>query len=293
MRILLILTTIFILSSCASRTKYRPYTPSSDGGYVDKVEKAGDVRISEFYGNSKTSLDDVIALSTFRAIEVCTKEEKKPIIISHNNLSEHRQIQRSSTSTYTPTESISGNINTNSYGSNDYADVNLQKEGGFGFSGTSSWTETIVIPSYQVKYFCGENYKTIGIQASPISKDVISKFTKDFEDAVIIKHISNNSPNQGILQKGDVIIQINNHRIEDLEDLALQINQSKVSKATSTILRKGEFKKVLLKIKSDKVKIEDFSKLLEVACARRETRSHKACEKLLGEAGYSITGTPY
>ena len=65
MRILLILTTIFILTSCASRTKYRPYTPSSDGGYVDKVEKAGDVRISEFYGNSKTSLDDVIALLLF------------------------------------------------------------------------------------------------------------------------------------------------------------------------------------------------------------------------------------
>lgn len=241
---------VVVLSGCGTvATSYAPL--SKRGGYAD--EEINDwLVVSRFYGNAFTSSGRAEMFSYLHAIEYC-KENSKPVVrvLNINDLSMSKDVVKSSSYTYKSPTKISGTATTsgttkyNSFSNALNSDYNTNLDatvsGGNQSTHSSSWVETWVYPHYETVFFCTDKVKNMGVNIQNIEAGAIQSTTQDFLGAVLINDIPLENRAYSALQLGDVILKIENIRVQNTYELSYLVTQlgMKSNNVNLTILRKG------------------------------------------------------
>nr|WP_283163291.1 SepM family pheromone-processing serine protease [Sporolactobacillus mangiferae] len=95
-----------------------------------------------------------------------------------------------------------------------------------------------------------KNYMNSAQQAAAyVAYKASGKHPKLMEEGVLIYGVMKNMPNSSLLQTGDLIIGVDNHKISDMEDLNRFVKNKKLGERFPlTIIRKNQIKKVTVQI---------------------------------------------
>lgn len=284
MRYLLILSVLFSFG-CASRTKYKPMDGS--GGYADKAMGKG-IYISRFAGNAYTNQQDAQTYTGFRAVEVCREKGYKVArILGFQNLSTSKTVQKTSNYNYKNPTYYSGTANTNTnyniYGntlnSRSNTNVNGQVYGGSSYGGSNTWNETYNFPTYDVMYSCENKIYLMGINLDPVKNENIKEFSKDTLDALAVSGFGDNSPNEEVLQLGDIILKVNGRRVVNVKQIGRQLKKAKNKNAVTTlIIREGKKKNVQLTAKDGtEFFLNQNNQVVQASCNVPEIKKRPIC----------------
>ena len=240
-----------LISSCATRTKYGPHL-NIEGGY-SSIEKGDGITMARFAGNGKTHPNDAFLFSMFRSIEICkSRGYKYSRILGVSNLSQSKTVTRSSNYKIQQPTSFNGSYKENttlsSNGPNNInastsGDLTGQFSGGSSFGGASSWQENLIIPTFDTYFTCENKIKIIGAAVEFLASSKVSKFSKDYLDAVLIRQISLQSPNKTVLKVGDIVLKVNGNRVQNPLEFSREIEKGE-TKTNLTILREGKRKEI-------------------------------------------------
>jgi hypothetical protein len=224
-----------LISSCAmnSRTLYGPTGES--GGYADS--KLNDhVSVARFSGNEFTHPQDAKVFSAFRAQEVCRKNAHQfARIFSQNNLSQTQTSRRTAKFshhaplTFNGTSTSNGSFNPIAFQTHPL--FNDPVTGANTSSTSPDWNETYVSPVFETYYQCSHSARGIGVQFKPLdaqSAQAAKDYTHDSLGALEITEIADNSPAKDKLKVGDIVIQVNDERVESNAQITAAIDSTEL-----------------------------------------------------------------
>lgn len=278
------LTLLFLLASCASRTKYAPHDTS--GGYSEQ-RLAPDLILARFVGNALTNSQDAQLLSVFRAVEICSKNLQYPRILAVQDLTKSQSVQRTSNYQYTTPTDFSGNVQSNTtynvFGNNLTANqtgqFSGQASGGQQFGGASSWVETYVFPTFDTYFSCTEKNPLIGIQMQNIAPNQLASLVKDLMGAAQVMEVVPQSPNFSIVKTGDIITHVEGHRIQSDGEFVLELLKRKnINSVKITLLRDGIKKEVKVQVVNDIQSLKkSTAEIVTAACTIPEVKTRPIC----------------
>lgn len=287
-----LVTSLLILASCANRPTRTMYIPNTgNGGYSDAT-KDNLIKLANFSGNAYTKSDDAAIFAQLRMFEVCDENNMLPRMVSMDNLSKSKNVLNTSSSTYVAPTYYSGNSNTNVNGSAyNYGNGNSSLNafdttsssgtayGGSRTSNSQTWEETLNFPDYVVKFICSDKVSILGVDIKEVSADDMKPYVKDLLGGMQITKVMPDSPNQEILQVGDIVTKMNGRRIANKEDSAVQShNFTHDDKVKLTLFREGKQMVVTAKQKDYTGFISDYrKKILSAACVVPEIASRPSC----------------
>lgn len=216
----IVILLLFTISCATHRTPYQPHDDYY-GGYSENL--SGELKFARFTGNAHTFASDAQLFSHFRAMEIC-RESEKPValVVEQLDLSQEKQVQRSSTS---------GSFIGKTY-----------------FGSSSSWVETYTFPTYDTYFVCTDKAYTTNVSFKVITKEDMKLLVKDLKGAVQVFSLNKESPNHGILMEGDIIIKMNGERVEYLGEIVWGLEKAKNKEAIPVVLfREGELLKINIK----------------------------------------------
>jgi hypothetical protein len=285
---LIILTLITSsISGCATnRTKYAPMTDT--GGYADK--KVDDnLFVSRFSGNAYTHRNDASLFSMLRAVEIC--QDNGYIfarIYGSKDNSTSRTVLRTANYSFQQPTYFNGSANT--YGNYNYlgggygqlnSNTNLYGTvtGGNTYGGSKTWEETYNYPTFDTLFSCTNQPFFAGVQLKNISADDMKPFVKDLMGAMQVEKVTRGSPNEGIIQTGDLITRVNGNRIKSLSEFVGSIDTAKnKNKITIVVIRDG--KQIILNAKATDgtltLKLQTVE-IVSAACNVPEIKKRPVC----------------
>lgn len=208
MRLLAFIMMSVVVASCStSPSKYAPFKDKQ--GYSDKFIDPN-LKMASFQGNSNTDKDRAELYAKFRAIEICTENNRKYTHIlrvrDKTFSKEISQVSTASPSYY--------------YGMSPYysrAGVGM----GVAYMPVSTMTsnETYTYPSFEVYFECVDKALDARISLQDLSYSQVSNFMKDVMGAPQVDDVLSDSPNTGLLKKGDIIVTANGERVGNTVDL--------------------------------------------------------------------------
>jgi hypothetical protein len=232
-----LLLIFFLIAGCA--TKPTPYQKESKKeGYRDSLQD--ELKIATFKANTVTKMEKAQSYAEFRAIENCRENENKHAnIIDISDKSVRKDVVRTSGSGWGP-----------SYGFGMYPYYSRYSSIGVGVNystmSSDSWNETLVYPIIQVYYTCSDQIVRPELRLKEISSEQMKLLVKDLRGALQIENIPENSPNEKLIEQGDLILKVNGKRIEKIYEL-IRYFKDKNSVVDLQILREGEKKNVKIK----------------------------------------------
>lgn len=198
---------VFFLFSCVSRSPTRYQIHGKMGGYSEELVE-DNLFVARFLGNAYTNPKNARFYSNCRATEVCNEKElfvRVFNVVDMTTTSQPVQVTRSmagSTPTYV-TGSATGN---RVYGT-------IYRGSQYGRSTTQ--TLTYRYPMFDTYFTCVDRALATGVDIESISKDDVSGYVKDLMGALHIRSVLSDSPNRQILQVGDIILRVNNIRVQN------------------------------------------------------------------------------
>lgn len=237
----LIYVIIFLfLTACATNlsTSYQ----NQDGRYGLKVKEVKDSYFSSiFQGNSHTKHKKAYAFSKLGAVDHCQRKGLLALLYKTYDASTKTSYTQVSSSNYT----IPG---FSKYKGKTYRNSSNDKT----YSNVYSYPVTKRYPKYYTLFRCIKTYA--GIEGAPsfeiLSKELVSPITKDFKGGLLVKEIEEGTA----LKEGDVIINSNNKRVENFNDIFDETFNNKFTKSNSklklTVIRKQKFINITVSLKS-------------------------------------------
>ncbi len=264
---------LFVLFAQGCATEPTIYQPHGEqGGYSDaKIDEK--TMVARFAGNSLISKNEVALFSHFRAIEVCREQGfKLSRVYATRDLSNSQTVQKSSTSTFQDPVYFSGAVNSNT-------NFNGAVYGGGGLALTTSWQETYTYPIFDTYYRCANEVFTVLVKLKQITIQDMKPFVKDLLAAVQIEEILPDSPNIDVFKVGDLVLKVNEKRIQNIEQFDVAIGEAKdPKKIPLQIVREGVARKIVI-VADDKsaniVKAEN--QIIYNVCAPPEFWNRKTC----------------
>lgn len=245
----------FILAFIVACSSPTPYQKKKKGeGYTDS--QTGQIRSTEFHANSYTKIEDAHLMAQFRAIEVC--DPKLTYFLETSDLSKVKNITRTSGSYPF--------YNTGYYPYRRGWSVGV----GFGTYPSESWQVKQVYPLLKVRYLCGDQFYAPRGEFKSVSASELSHVHKDLMGAIIVVDIDEKES----LEKGDIILKMNNKRVESLGDFYYRFQSTPQSQLE--ILRDG--KRQTLKVQAQDVTgdIRNYSQEIRNKMCKKDK---KVCSK--------------
>jgi len=214
---------IFILLSCA--TPETKYGPTTDDGLGLSIKKSNLWQESHFKGNQNTSSATARNYANLGAIDYCYSQKKVAFISETIDKSKRRQYNtlRSRVNyVRNPYYDYGAGVYYDSLSYNSYHRHHFGYRNPYGISlfiplrTYYSHSVRIQFPHFISKFICVDNYKSLeaDIEFEPIAKELVSTFTNDFKGGLLVK--KSNHPE---LKVGDLLLNINNSRIENKDEL--------------------------------------------------------------------------
>ncbi|MES2527423.1 MAG: PDZ domain-containing protein [Bdellovibrionota bacterium] len=214
MKILIALSSLLFLASCASPTGYT--LKDEDGfGYYILPPKTGDIySLSVFEGNAKTESTDALHYCYIAASEHCHKENKIAIVGLPQNYSTQ--------STYNQVNSYTVKGVTNVY----------------------STPVTTRFPKFAASFVCLPSVRILdGIsRTSNLSREALAGASKDFRGGVMVEEIKKDKPT--VFKKNDVILSLDGKRVETESQLTLAEAEAEALEVVVELLRNKKPMKV-------------------------------------------------
>jgi hypothetical protein len=218
-KVLFLVILINAFTSCAmyERTKYKPY--NNNGGFSDIFTNDGN-RVSRFVGNSNTHKQDALLMSQFRAIEKCYEDGfLYSETIGHMDNSTSKTVQN----TTNFQKSDPTYFGASYVGQGNYVGV-IDKGNKYNFS--STWNNTYTFPVMDTYFNCGNKRKVMGLILENIESNIIRNITKDNLGGVQIVGFLEGIPNNDIVEKGDILIKLDDRRVTEFNDVINLIKNS-------------------------------------------------------------------
>lgn len=268
-----ILIVLFIIAGCSSkeRTKYQPFK-KKQGGYQDKsIEE--NLKVVSFKANSSTKKHYAVTFAKFRAIDICTNE---------NFPLTHLLDTFDKTQSETVTRTSSSGYPSYYYGMSPFYSRYSGFGYGFGFStvNSQSWNETLQYPDVEVIFECAQEVYEPQVVFREVSADEMKHLVKDLRGGLQVEKFVNNSPDQKQLRVGDIVINANGERIQQIYQLLSHFHKTKSHKLEIDILRNGLVKTGLTLVghnASDKI-LAAQKEIIQSACKQKELKEHKLCK---------------
>ncbi len=259
---------ISFLFGCATKpTKYQSMKKSE--GFKDRVVE-NDLLAVTFKANSATKKDKAELYAKFRAIESCYEKGK--------NLTHVLDVMdKSQTKKVTKTDSTGPSYyyGMSPYYGRYYGGWGMGMGVGINTVSSRSWNETYVYPEFEVFYQCRDKVEDSRIFFKQISAENMKLLVKDLKGALQVEKILEDSPNKESLEVGDIILKVNNQRIESVLELYWE---SKGKNANLDIFREGVRKKVVLKNKDVSEAVEKTQlEIIRTACQKEEIKKRGIC----------------
>lgn len=272
---LLLVICSFTFTGCATRTQYKPH--GSNGGYSETMldEK---VMVVRFAGNTHTKQSDAAMFSQFRAIEICKENGFKVARLYHiADKSVKVDVQRTFSQTDTSPTHFNGTARRTS--SSNY---NLQGTayGGETQSKSSSWTETLVSPTYDTYFKCTNKINVLGVSLKDVNIEDMKPYVKDLMGAVQIDMVHDDSANKKILRAGDIIVKIDNERVNNNIQLINALDSSKNSeKVPVQLFREGKLISTTAKLSDGtETLLTEINKIISAVCTVEEVKTRPICK---------------
>jgi hypothetical protein len=250
---------VYLSVGCATtRTKYEP--EGKRGGYSDKELDDKGIMVARFAGNAFTNSNDALALSEFRALEVCYERGFKVArMYGTQNLSAAQTIQRSSSDF-----SATGNRNYIS-----------------GNGNSTTWNQTVHYPTFDTYFSCTNQAYMTKVKLKVISAEDMKPLVKDLMGALQVQDFLDDSPNRDLLQIGDFIIKVEGTRVQNMAAVINAIDRSKNKDGIALgIIRDGKSLTVSVKaVDGTSVLEKETKKLIFKACTNvPEIADRPICE---------------
>lgn len=226
-----IILPIIILSACSS-TRPTPYQKEKKKqGYSDLTEET--INISSFKANSYTKPQMAKAYAEFRAIDNCLQQQKIANIFDISDRTIQKTVTRTSGASMGPSYGMG--LGMYPYYSR-YSSFALGV--GWNTVNTDSWNETLIFPIMDIYYTCSDKVFRPQILLKEISAEQMKLLVKDLKGALQVEKILDNSPNQNVIEPGDLILKVNGGRIENIHELIHSFDDKQRSVSVE-ILREG------------------------------------------------------
>lgn len=207
MKILIALSSLLFLASCASPTGYRE-KDENGFGYQILPPKDGDIySLAIFSGNHETESTDALHYCYISASEHCHKQNKIAIVGLPTNYT--TSSTRSQVNSYTVK----------------------------GVTNVYTVPVTTSFPKYAASFACLPNVRILeGItRLSNLSREALAGATKDFRGGVMVEEVKTDKP--GPLKKNDVILSLDGKRVETDSQLTLAQAEASSLNVALEILR--------------------------------------------------------
>jgi hypothetical protein len=265
MRVLLFL---IILSAVSCSTSPSLYAPSKDKqGYTDETVVDG-LRLATFQGNSATKKSSAELYAKFRAIEICF-DLKKPYthILDVRDKTYSKEItQASSTgpSYY--------------YGMSPYYGHGAGMGMSYGTTSTTISNETYTYPMFDVYFECVDKPLDARVALIVLSQSQMQTLVKDLKGAVQVDNVLEDSPDQGKIQKGDIIIKANGERVTTVLDVFKAARKAKQQNFRIEFFRDGIKKQTEISFLDVSNLVDEVQKdILKQACKVDEISKRPIC----------------
>lgn len=269
---------LFMPACMTMRTQYAPHGAS--GGYSEQMmgEKLG---VARFSANTMTDSNLANLFSRLRATELCQQQGGKvPRVLGVLDQTTQQTVQKTSAYSYSDPQTYSGTSNTmfNGFGmANTMTSGTLS--GGSSYGGSTTWNETYSFPAYDTYYHCVARAWDLNVQFRPVSENDMKPYTKDLMAGLQIESIPSESPNQGILSTGDIVIKVDGVRVKNISELVSSVDQAKNKKGIPILLvREGQQMTVRARAEEITKEItEQTEKLLAWGCTVPEVAERPFC----------------
>ncbi len=276
MKIFILLS--LLLSCATSRTPYQ----SSKNGQGFSIKETKYWLESTFSANSRTRSDIASSYANLAAINHC-HSKKKIAFISETLDRSKKTVYNSVTSSV----QFVGNPYYNRFRRGSYYDHYHRHH--FGYDnpyGLSLYVPLrtyysspryIKYPVFTAKFICVDNYYNINatLELEEISKELVHTFTKDFRGGILIK-----KSNFLDLRVGDLVIQINEKRIDKKEDFySLGFSDVKANRIQAKVLRDQKIINISLQATDITDKIQSTNKeIVQKSCSTIDPESKELPE---------------
>lgn len=253
------IASLVLITGCATNraTPYEPHGPQ--GGYSDsKVDEH--LKGARFAGNQYTDKKDVIILSKFRAQEICNEQGYKfARIFGLKDVTVATDVQMS-----TAQSQVSGG------GMFSYFRGNAQGQ---------SWKQTIQSPSIDTYFTCSNKVYTVQTVLKVLTAEDVKLFVKDLMGAIQVQDILSDSPNKGILQRGDILLRANGERVTTVPQIAAVVDASPdKEKIVVDLIRDGHPLKTKVKaIDTTESNLSDANAIISTACQMKTVKKRPLC----------------
>jgi hypothetical protein len=151
--------------------------------------------------------------------------------------------------------------------------------GGSSYGNSQTWEENMSFPAYDTYYHCVSSAWELNIQFRPVSEGDMKQYTKDLMAGLQVDSIGTNSPNQGILSIGDIVIKVNGARVKNISELTYAIDHSKNKKSIPIqIVREGKPMTIMARAEEITKELLDMNeKLLAWGCTVPEVAERPVC----------------
>lgn len=208
-RLFLLMNVVWFISGCAMPTKYM--SDQGEGGYSEaKINKL--LYLTRFKGNSRTSKQDALDYSIFRAVEICRDNKiKLARLFFIFDFTKEEKVFHTWTSTFQSPSFVSSILSD--FGGNVIVQSSVTQ--GSGYSITNSWSDIITTPQFHTIFACAENQITIDLDLVAVSKDEMKILVKDLLGGMQIHSLAGSSPLNKYFKYGDIITKVNDQRVQD------------------------------------------------------------------------------
>lgn len=272
MRVLLA-ALVLVSVGCSTRpTTYQLSTKDKDG-YSDK-NMDNLLRVATFKGNSATSKETAELYAKFRAIEIC---EELGNTLTHIMLVKDNTYSKEISQT-------TATAPTYYYGMSPYYGRGGAYGRGYGMGyGTVSTTtlnDTYTYPMFDAYFECVDRPVDARVSLTNLSASQMKDIVKDLQGAVQVEEVLDDSPNKGTLEKGDIVVRVNNERVEKIIDVYHLLRKPGGSKFRAEVYRNGVKKMVDVKLAdvTDQV-TESQKEIIKQACKVKDLKDkNKLCK---------------
>ena len=265
-----------LAAACSHRPAYSPFETEENGagyGYSEAISKPNSLQVVRFVGRTNTPVKNAELLSQFRAVELCL--EKGSQFARFWGVADRSEVRsRAHTSL--------ASFQTPSYALGPYSSYSGTWEAPYGpdeFGNSGRWDQVYVTPSFDTAFSCANKSFGLGIVLSPAPREEVALHTKDMAPAVRVEKLLPDSPNTASLQENDIIIRVNDKRVETLAQLGEAVDQAqKKDKIVLSVVRAGHVRSV--KVKAIESTAEDRARnasIISQACSLPEIRGRLLC----------------
>lgn len=247
-----------VIAACSmSPSKYVSFKDKQ--GYSDKIMDPN-LRVASFQGNSATKKETAELYAKFRAIELCHEGDKK-----------YTHILRVKDKTFTKEISQTSTVTPSYY----YGMSPYYSRAGLGMGvaympvSTTTSNDTYTYPSFDVYFECVDKALDARISLQDLSSSQVTKLVKDVMGAPQVDDVLSDSPNVGVLKKGDIIVAANGERVGNTVDL-FKASRASMNKPFSVeFFREGVRKSTRIR----------FSDVTELVAESQAEIIKKACKE--------------